>query len=74
MALENDTHTQRGGPAMWAFVQINSLHLSHDLPCQRCGHPAHIYLACGDECDCKPTLMPGAVARADRVMPQEDAA
>lgn len=59
---------------MWDVVQINSLHLSHDLPCPRCGHPAHIYLPCNDQCSCKPTLMPGAAARADRFTPQEDAA
>jgi hypothetical protein len=33
--------------------------LSHDLPCVRCGHPAHPYLVCGDGCDCQPTRMPG---------------
>ena len=33
--------------------------LSHDAPCVRCGHAAHPYLACGDGCECQPTLMPG---------------
>jgi hypothetical protein len=33
--------------------------LSHDLPCVRCGHAAHPYLVCGNECDCQPTRMPG---------------
>ena len=33
--------------------------LCHDAPCVRCGHAAHLYLACGDGCDCQPTLMPG---------------
>jgi hypothetical protein len=35
-------------------------HLSHDLPCLRCGHPAHTYLPCSDVCDCAPGEMPGA--------------
>ena len=37
---------------MWDTVQTNTMHLSHDLPCPRCGHAAHTYLACGDTCDC----------------------
>ena len=35
------------------------MHLSHDMPCLRCGHAAHTFLACGDGCDCRPALMPG---------------
>lgn len=58
---------------MWDIVQVSSRHLSHDLPCPRCGHPAHIYLACSDNCDCMPTPMPGS-ARTDHVIPQQDAA
>jgi len=33
--------------------------LSHEPPCVRCGHAAHPFLPCGNECDCQPTLMPG---------------
>lgn len=44
---------------MWDTVQTNPVHLSHDLPCPRCGHPAHTYLSCSDTCDCARTVMPG---------------
>ena len=44
---------------MWDTVDTSTLHLSHDLPCPRCGHAAHLYFACGDSCDCAPTVMPG---------------
>jgi hypothetical protein len=40
------------------------LHLSHDLPCPRCGHAVHTFLACSDTCDCEPAPLPGVVARA----------
>jgi hypothetical protein len=33
--------------------------LAHDLPCSRCGHALHTYLACGDACDCPPAELPG---------------
>ena len=33
---------------MWDTVQTNEVHLSHDLPCPRCGHAVHTFLACGD--------------------------
>jgi hypothetical protein len=53
---------------MWDTAEITSeavaLHLSHDLPCPRCGHAAHTFLACSDTCDCEPAPMPGVVARA----------
>jgi hypothetical protein len=49
---------------MWDTVQTSSTHLSHDLPCQRCGHAPHTFLACSDSCDCAPAAMPGTVARA----------
>ena len=39
---------------MWDTVETNSVHLSHDMPCPQCGHPLHIYLPCGDSCDCVP--------------------
>ena len=38
-------------------------HLSHDMPCPRCGHAMHIYLSCGDGCDCEPSAMPGTDLR-----------
>jgi hypothetical protein len=49
---------------MWDTVQINDQHLSHDLPCARCGHAVHTYLACSDACDCVLTVLPGAVPLA----------
>jgi hypothetical protein len=44
---------------MWDTVQTNEQHLSHDLPCLRCGHASHPFLGCWDDCDCTPALMPG---------------
>lgn len=29
------------------------LGLSHDMPCTWCGHTAHHFLPCGDDCDCR---------------------
>jgi len=49
---------------MWDTVQTNARHLSHDLPCPRCGHAVHTYLACSVRCDCDPTVMPGTVPLA----------
>lgn len=46
---------------MWDTVESNAVHLSHDLPCSRCGHALHTYLACSDTCACEPAVMPGAV-------------
>ena len=51
---------------MWDTIQTSTTHLSHDLPCQRCGHATHTFLACSATCDCPPTLMPGTAARAGR--------
>jgi hypothetical protein len=39
---------------MWDTVETGSSHLSHDMPCPRCGHAPHTFLACGDTCDCEP--------------------
>jgi hypothetical protein len=39
---------------MWDTVETLSEHLSHDRPCPHCGHAIHVYLACGDGCDCQP--------------------
>ena len=44
---------------MWETVQTNQRHLSHDLPCPRCGHAVHTYLACSDTCDCVRTRHAG---------------
>lgn len=49
---------------MWETVHTSSIHLTHDLPCPRCGHAVHTYLACSDACDCALTVMPGEVGRA----------
>jgi hypothetical protein len=49
---------------MWDTPQTNTVHLSHDLPCPRCGHGAHIYLACSDTCACVPPAVPGTVGHA----------
>jgi hypothetical protein len=44
---------------MWDTVETRSSQLSHDMPCQRCGHALHTFLRCDDRCDCRPVLMPG---------------
>lgn len=49
---------------MWDTVEASSMHLSHDLPCPRCGHAAHTFLACSDSCDCEPALLPGSAPAA----------
>ena len=49
---------------MWDTVQTNDTHLSHDLPCPRCGHELHTFLACGDDCACEPVVMPGSAPRS----------
>ena len=49
---------------MWDTVETSrpgSVHLTHDLPCSRCGHAAHSYLACSDTCSCEPAALPGQV-------------
>jgi len=46
---------------MWDVPEIRTDHLSHDLPCVRCGHAAHVYLPCGDTCPCVPPPVPGSV-------------
>lgn len=38
---------------MWDTVEARTTHLSHDLPCQWCGHAAHTYLPCSDSCGCR---------------------
>ena len=52
---------------MWDTVETTwetAPHLSHDLPCPRCGHAVHTFLACSESCDCEPAPMPGIVAHA----------
>lgn len=47
---------------MWDTVDSTpplTEHLTHDLPCSRCGHAAHSYLACSDTCGCIPAALPG---------------
>jgi hypothetical protein len=51
-------HDQRSS-TVWDTVELSTTHLSHDLPCQRCGHAGHTYLGCGDGCDCEPAPAPG---------------
>ncbi|MBO0842484.1 MAG: hypothetical protein J2O46_04810 [Nocardioides sp.] len=47
---------------MW---ETDQAHMSRDMPCPRCGHPAHTYLPCSDSCDCPPTALPGAAGNAE---------
>ena len=47
---------------MWDTVQTVTTHLTHDLPCSRCGHAQHTFLACSDSCACVPALPPGMYA------------
>ncbi len=47
---------------MWDTAQTNDVHLSRDMPCTRCGHDIHTFLACGIGCACEPVPMPGAAA------------
>jgi len=53
---------------MWDTVraETGAEHLSRDLPCPRCGHPVHTFLACGNGCDCEPTQLPGSASRLPR--------
>jgi hypothetical protein len=46
---------------MWDTAETTGTHLSHDMPCQHCGHAAHTFLACSATCDCEPAAMPGMV-------------
>ena len=34
----------------------------HDMSCAYCEHGLHVYLVCGDGCDCGPQTMPGTAA------------
>ena len=48
---------------MWDTVDTASSHLTHDMPCPRCGHGRHTYLACSDTCPCQPDPAPGTARR-----------
>ena len=57
--LANTDHGKEA--AMWDSVSNDDeQHLSHDLPCPRCGHGVHTFLACDEGCDCAPCVMPGS--------------
>ncbi len=47
---------------MWDTVDTTSTRLSHDMPCSRCGHGRHTYLACSDTCECRPDAAPAVRA------------
>lgn len=53
----NNTHNPEN-------ANVRSLPMSHFLPCPRCGHEVHTYLACSDTCTCPPVVMPGSVPLA----------
>ena len=36
--------------------------INHDMSCAQCRHGLHVYLVCGDGCDCGPQIMPGTAA------------
>ena len=42
---------------MWDTVVENVTHLSHEMPCPRCGHEVHRYLPCSEACECVGTRM-----------------
>ena len=46
---------------MWDTVVENAAHLSHDMPCQRCGHAAHTFLPCDSDCGCVPAAVSPAL-------------
>jgi hypothetical protein len=46
---------------MWDTVQVSAMHLSHDMPCPRCGHALHVFVDCGNPCGCAASPMPGAL-------------
>ena len=39
---------------MFDTTQDQDAHLSHDRPCPQCEHAMHTYLACSDNCACRP--------------------
>ena len=53
---------------MWDTVVEITTHLAHDLPCPRCGHGGHRFLAC-DHCGCAGTGTPSYVGEREPVRP-----
>lgn len=48
---------------MWDTpTQTTPTTVPHDMSCAHCGHGLHVYLVCGDGCDCVPQDMPGTAA------------
>lgn len=47
---------------MWDHALAGEHHVSHDRPCDSCGHAAHTFLPCSDRCDCTPPGVPGGLA------------
>ncbi len=52
-------------PPMFDCAPTTHTYLSHDMPCGRCGHGRHTYLACSETCPCPPTAPPTRVVRRD---------
>ena len=44
---------------MYDTAHTSHTYISHDMPCPRCGHALHQYLACSDDCACEPVRLPG---------------
>ena len=42
---------------MWDTVDESVTHLSHEMPCPRCGHEVHRFLPCSEACECAGTRM-----------------
>ncbi len=55
----NTDQHRKGVDPMWDTLTIERPILTHDLPCLRCGHAVHTFLACSDSCSCAPCVMPG---------------
>src|SRR5690242_7876750 len=64
------TTTQRrsdreGSRSMWDTAETSdeaARLVTHDMPCQRCGHAVHTFLECSDTCSCVSAAMPGLLA------------
>lgn len=51
----------------WPTAQTETVNatrapIPHDMSCARCDHGLHVYLACGEGCQCGPQAMPGTAA------------
>jgi hypothetical protein len=60
-ALETDMTTTASPTLGWPTAPANTP-VPHDMSCAQCRHGLHVYLACGDGCDCGPQMMPGTAA------------